>query len=65
MKKGVKELKEKRVTSLLGDLGVGEEGVGEGDAGDDLSQVGLAKYIYKPLTFIDISQRFWTDSWIR
>ena len=63
MKKGVKEVKEKRVTSLLGDLGVGEEGVGEGEAGDDLSQVGLTKY--KALTFIDISQRFWTGSWIR
>ena len=56
MKKGVKEVKEKRMTSLLGDLG--EEGAGSGEAGDDLSQVGLAKY--KPLTFIDISQRFWT-----
>ena len=35
MKKGGKEVKEKRVTSLLG-----EEG-GEGEGGDDLSQVGL------------------------
>ena len=34
MKKGGREMKEKRVTSLLG-----EEGEGEG--GDDLSQVGL------------------------
>ena len=43
MKKGVKDMKEKRVTSLLGDLGVGEEGVGEVEGGDDLSQVKLTK----------------------
>ena len=61
MKKGVNEVREKRVTSLLGDLG--GEGGGEGEIGDDLSQVGLTKY--KALPFIDISQRFWTGSWIR
>ena len=36
MKKLGKDMKEKRVTSLLG-----EEPGGEGDAGDDLSQVGF------------------------
>ena len=37
MKKGGKEVKEKRVTSLLGEEGGGEPG----ENGDDLSQVGV------------------------
>ena len=36
MKKGGKDMKEKRVTSLLG-----EEPGGDAEAGDDLSQVGI------------------------
>ena len=54
MKKGGKEVKEKRVTSLLGEDG----GETEAEAGDDLSQVGF--YI-KAQVFMDLSpQRFWT-----
>ena len=50
MKKGGKEVKEKRVTSLLGEDG----GETEAEAGDDLSQVG---FDIKAQVFMDLSPK--------